>query len=167
MSGKKSGLTKKERAKILVNQSLIAFTNQSTIITLPYTQNALEQLGAEDETSKLTTASGTVMGMIMCNGYSPLMIILFTSMYYHQLSFATILITVSLILILGISASGAGSADYTIILAILGTLSLPTSFYLGVLMPIQEVNEKIYPTVNNTAGHMFATQVSERLNSKK
>ena len=68
-------------------------------------------------------------------------------------------------MMLAISTSGTGSADYTIVLSTIGVLGISEGFYATVVMPIQEMNERTITKPNNTLGHLVATQLTERVHS--
>ncbi|BDU67365.1 MAG: hypothetical protein TYPL_0180 [Candidatus Tyloplasma litorale] len=159
-------LSKKESSKILIEQTLNVFAKQSIQASLPDTQATVRKLGVCEEISKLTPTKGVIMGMVMCNGFTPMLIILFSLMNYEQLTFTSVLITISLVMIFAISTSGQGSADYTIIMTALGIMGLPNAFYTSILLPIQEINESIIAKPNNSLGHIVATQLTEKVHEK-
>ncbi len=159
----------KEKISILFNQILTVFANQSTTASLPTTQENAQKLGVCKEISILTPSKGTFMGMIMCNGFAPMLIIEFTLAWAGALSVSSILIMALIVLSLAIVTSGSGSADLFIITTALGFGIFDratTELFFAVLMPGQEFNEKVISKTNNTLGHMAATQVTEKWHRK-
>lgn len=161
-------ISRSEKSKILVDQVAEVFATQSTQASLPMTQDTVRKLGVSDDVSKITPTKGTIMGMVMCNGFSPMLIVLFSiananggSIDWVKVIFAVVLVTS-----FAISTSGQGSADYVITTSVLGILNISTYLYLGVLMPVQEINEKTIRTPNNTLGHIAATQITDKVHRR-
>lgn len=163
----KANITKKEKMSILLTQSLTVFANQNTQASLPTTQHNLMKLGVSKEITQLTPTKGMIMGMIMCNGFSPMLIVSLSLSNYGVMNVETIFMAIGMIMILSISTSGVGSADYTIILSTLGMFGISSAFYMTVVIPIQEINERTIARPNNTLGHMVATQITESVHQNK
>ena len=157
--------SKEKRFDILSNQVKTVFLNQSTIASISSTISTSKKLGVDDKIANLTPTMGTVMGMIMCNGFSPMLIVLFSLANYGSLSLISVFIAIVIIMMLTVSSSGSGSADYTIILATLGTLGISSYFYTSIILPIQEINEVTIVKPVNTLGHLFATQLTNKFTS--
>ncbi len=161
----------KEKATVLVDQTLTVFAHQNTQSSLPTTQVNAQKLGVCEEISKLTPTKGIFMGMVMCNGYAPMIVMMFILASAGMFAIGNVLLVALLIFSLSISTSGAGSADYFIITTSLnvfglGSGTLGTQFYLSVIMPAQEINERTITRPNNTLGHMAATQLTEKHHKK-
>lgn len=161
-----SSETFKEKISLLLSHSLYVFGTQSTSASLPRTQEVARSLGVSQDISNLTPTKGIVMGMVMCNGFTPTLIILMSLNNYNNLTFLYVLLSVLLIFFLVISSSGAGSADYTITITTLGILNISNLFYLSTIMPIQEINETLIAKPNNVYGHILASQITEKVNIK-
>ena len=158
--------TTKEKATLLMNHSLYVFGTQSTSVSLIKTKEVARELGVSEEVSNLTPTKGIIMGMVMCNGFTPTLIILMSLNNYHNLTFLYILGAIALVFILLISSSGGGSSDYTISVTVLSVLNINNLFYLNTIMPIQEINESLIAKSNNVLGHLLASQITERYNNK-
>ncbi len=157
----------KEKIKILFNQVLVVFATQSTTASLPTTQKNIQKLGVCEEISLLTPTKGVFMGMVMCNGYAPMLILEFCLASVGMLTPLNVLLVSLLVLSLAISTSGTGSADYFIITTVASIIpGLSLNVYLSVLMPAQEINERTITRPNNTLGHVYATLLTEKYHQK-
>ncbi len=158
-----------KKNKILISQFLMIFASQSISSSVIETQDNAKKLGVSDEISELTITKGTIMGMAMCNGFTPMLIILFSIFWSNGgvINWEHIIIAFFVILCLTFSISGAGSADYTIIIATLGTLGISTLFYTTIIMPVQELNEITLAKPTNTLGHLVASQVTNKIYEKQ
>ena len=154
----------KEKILLLIEHSLYIFSNQSISVSLPKTQDVLKELGVNTKISNLTPTKGVVMGMVMCNGFTPTLIILMSLNNYGSLTFLYVVLTIFLVFFLMTSSSGSGSADYTITVTSLGILNISNLFYLSTIMPIQEINEFFIAKINNVYGHILASQITNKLN---
>lgn len=160
-------LTIRERGTILLEQISTVFANQSTAASLPTTQKNVKKLGVCEEISKLTPTKGVFMGMVMCNGFAPMLIVEFTLASAGMLNILNIFLVGIIILSLAVSTSGAGSADYFIITTTISMISgISTDLYLSIIMPGQEINERTITRPNNTLGHVYATLVTEKYHNK-
>lgn len=157
----KANLTKREKSSILLEEVITVFGNQNTQASLPTTRTCVTKLGVSEEISFLTPTQGTMMGMVMCNGFTPMLIVMLSLANYGMFNFWPIFTAIFIIMALSISTSGSGSADYTIILATLGALGVSSSFYMNAIMPIHEFNERTIIKPNNVLGHIAATQITE------
>ncbi len=157
----------KEKIKILFDQVLVVFATQSTTASLPTTQKNIQKLGVCEEISLLTPTKGVFMGMVMCNGYAPMLILEFCLASVGMLTPLNVLLVSLLVLSLAISTSGTGSADYFIITTVASIIpGLSLNVYLSVLMPAQEINERTITRPNNTLGHVYATLLTEKYHQK-
>ncbi len=166
MSSKKMPVN--EKIKILLNQVLTVFASQSTQAALPSTQKTSKELGVSEEISQLTPVKGTIMGMIMCNGFSPMLVLILSIMNKHQgnINPGELFAALGLILVLAITTSGTGSQDYFIILTVIASINVGNWFYLSIVMPVQEINERIIVRPNNSLGHIAATLTTEKFHQK-
>lgn len=162
------GLSIKKRASILLSHCLTVFGTQSIQASLPQTQISTRELGVSDEISQLTPSNGTIMGMVMCNGFTPMLVIALSLANDpgDMLTIQNIFIVGLLIFGFSISSSGSGSADHTIILTILNIFSISPGLYLTVIMPMQEINESTIAKPINSLGHIAATQITEIYHKK-
>lgn len=157
----------KTRAAILLDQVTTVFAYQSTTASLPETQANVRKLGVCEEISKLTPTKGVFMGMVMCNGFAPMLMLEFTLASAGMLTIANVLLISLIVFSLTISTSGSGSADYFIITTTIGIFNgIDTNLYLQVLLPVQEINERTITRPNNTLGHVFATQLVDKYHYK-
>ncbi len=156
----------KEKSLLLIKHAGYVFGTQSISASLSKTQELTRTLGVSDDISNLTPTKGIVMGMVMCNGFTPTLIILMSLNNYGNLSFLFVLATILLVFILVISSSGSGSADYTITITSLSILNINNLFYLNLIIPVQEINEAFVSKTNNVYGHIFASLLTEKVNSK-
>lgn len=158
--------TNKENSKILFEQITHVFANQSIQVSLPQTKITSQKLGVCEEISQLTPTKGAIMGMVMCNGFTPLLIVLFSLANFGELTFINIFIATLMVFVLSVSTSGSGSADYTISLTTLGVLSIPNTMYMAIIMPVQEINEATIAKPTNTLGHILAAQITDYVHKK-
>lgn len=158
----------KETTKIIADQALVSFSTQSTQASLFETQETTRKLGVCDEISKLTPTKGTFMGMVMCNGFSPMLIVIFVilTMNGGQMDWGIFILSALIIVGLTVSSSGQGSADYVILTAVFGAINLDWGIYAGVLLPTQELNERTIRTSNNALGHVAATLLVEKYHKR-
>ena len=158
----------KKRFSVIGDQILVSASTQSTQASLFETQENCQKLGICEEISRLTPTKGTFMGMIMCNGFSPMLILTFTIAWTNdgQLDWKMIFFATVVVMSLIISTSGQGSADYTVIMTAFGVLGLNSALYLSVLLPVQELNERTIRTSNNALGHVAATLIVEKYHKK-
>ncbi len=165
-----NGLTLKEKVSIIMNYALISFANQSAAATLTETQNTSKELGVCDEISKLTPTKGLFMGMVMCNGFTPMLMSIMIFAGAGALTVTNVLLAAIIIISLSISTSGAGSSDYwitaTTMTAIFGLGSLSgeiwKELYLEMILVAQEVNEMTVAKPVNGMGHITATLITEK-----
>ncbi len=158
----------KENIKSIMNFLLIAFSNQSTAVTLPETQNTSKELGVCDEITNLTPTKGLFMGMAMCNGFTPMLISLMILGAGGLLTIGNVLLVGLIIVLLSLSTSGAGSSDYWItfttmkIMEPFGVTDLLFDLvYLDMLMIVQELNEVTISKPINGIGHLNATLLTD------
>ncbi len=164
-----SELSIKERVMILLNYSLISFSNQSAAATLPQTQQTTKDLGVCEEVSSLTPTKGLFMGMIMCNGFTPMLMTIMVLGGGEILSITNVVIAAALIISLSISTSGAGSSDYWITASTLKimqpygvTAEIFDLIYLDILIIAQEINEMTVAKPVNGLGHITATLITNK-----
>ncbi len=166
-------LTFKEKSLIIWKYILIAFANQSAAVTLIDTQETSRELGVCDEISMLTPTKGLFMGMVMCNGFTPMIMSLMILSGGGILTVGAVLTAMLLIFSLSISTSGAGSSDYWITATTMKvmepfgvTSELFTSIYLNIVLVAHEVNEITVPKTLNGLGHISATLLTEKYHHK-
>lgn len=166
-------LSVKERTVIIWKYILVAFANQSAAVTLIDTQETSRQLGVCEEISTLTPTKGLFMGMVMCNGFTPMIMSLMILSGGGLITFGAVLTAMLLIFSLSISTSGAGSSDYWITATTMKvmepfgvTSELFTSIYLNIVLVAHEVNEITVPKTLNGLGHISATLMTEKYHHK-
>lgn len=159
----------KEKTKIIGSYLLTAFSNQSAAVTLPTTQSTLRELGVCEEITLLTPTKGLFMGMVMCNGFTPMLMSLMILTGAGILTFVNVLIVALIIFSLSISTSGAGSSDYWITattMQVMGhygvTEHIFDALYLNLILVAHEVNEMTVAKPLNGLGHISATLVTEK-----
>ncbi len=170
----KNNLSIKERAKVLNKYILIAFSNQSAAATLVDTKATAVELGVCEEIASLTPTKGMFMGMVMCNGFTPMLISMMIFAGAGILTLPNILLVAIIIFCLSVSTSGAGSSDYWItttamkIMEPMGiTSALFDAVYLDMILIVQEINEMTVARTNNGIGHIAATITTEMHHSKQ
>ncbi len=162
-----------ERVKVIFNYLLISFSNQSAAATLPETQRTVEELGACKEVASLTPTKGLFMGMIMCNGFTPMLMSIMILAGGDILTVQNVLICASIIMSLSISTSGAGSSDYWITATTMKimnpygvTAELFDWLYLDIILVAHEVNEMTIAKPVNGMGHITATLLTDKYHKK-
>ena len=168
-----SKITKHEKATTLTNQIMTIFASQNPQASLFDTQTNVRRLGVSEEISQLTPTQGTMMGMVMCNGFSPMLIMIFIIANKNggSVPIIDLSIVIGLMLLIAICIPGHGSADLWIILSSISSLGYPTKFgeniYLSLIMPAHEINERTISKPNNTLGHVFATLLTEKVHKNQ
>ncbi len=161
--------TTKEKIKLINNYLLISFSNQSAAASLQDTQNTVKELGVCDEIATLTPVKGLFMGMVMCNGFTPMLMSIMIFGGAGTLTLTNIFIAAGIIFLLSISTSGAGSSDYWITattMKIMGpsvvTNEIFDALYLNIILVAQELNEMTIAKPINGLGHISATLTTEK-----
>ncbi len=162
------GLSFREKSKIIGKYSLTSFSNQSAAVTLPETINTTKELGVCEEIANLTPSKGLFMGMVMCNGFTPMLMSLFIISGAGVLTIANVFLLAILIFTLSVSTSGAGSSDYwitatsmsVVLTGGLGNIAYD-AIYLDVILPAHEINEMTVAKPLNGLGHISATLTTE------
>lgn len=152
----------KEKSSAILEHSLFAFVNPNIIATLPSTQKTSITLGAKDEIANLTPTKGTFMGLIMCAGFMPMLVVLTTAHFDSGITWHIVLIAIPIIFAISIGTVGMGHADMIVVLSALGTLGLSETFYLSVALILSPITETV-ATVNNTNAHISATLITNKV----
>ncbi len=158
----------KERMSIINKYILTIFANQSLVASLEETQLATQELGVCEEISKLTPTKGLFMGMVMCNGFTPMIMISFLLAAAGALTIGNVLLAGIFIFTLSISTSGAGSSDLWITVTatkMLGVTAITDhifdAIYLDIILVAHELNELTVAKPIDAIGHVSATLTTD------
>ncbi len=152
--------------KTLPSFLAIAFAKHTPSILLDDTIKTTKSYGVSDNSAMITPTVGTSMGMSMCGGFYPTMIVIITAQLsgvdLNAAFFITLLIVVWTS---SIGISGVPGTDAAIVVAALGSLGLTSDYYATLYVFDGVLN--IFRGLGNAVGFLAATVMYDRLFDKK
>ncbi len=151
-------------SNVLFKHSVNAIGSGSVFATLPSTIHTSIELGSNYEIANMTPVKGAFMGKVMCGGFTPMIILLFSAHFESDITIQIMIISLIVVVLLSIGTSGMGHADFMIVISGLSTLGLSTATYslIFTIIPITE----ILSVINNTNGHILSTLVTSKVFEK-
>ncbi len=153
-------------AKTLPTYLAIAFAKHTPSILLDDTISTTKAYGVSETSSMITPTVGTSMGMSMCGGFYPTMIVIITAQLSGVDLNAAFYITLLIVVwSSSIGISGVPGTDAAIVVAALGSLGLTTDYYATLYVFDGILN--IFRGLGNAVGFLAATVMYDRLFDKE
>ena len=121
----KSGISLKRFWKIAISTAITAFCSASSLITLPETQLAADNLGIPQNISRLVLPLGATINMDGTAIFLGMICVIISSVYGIYLSFASYLYIIFTVLLMSISTPGIPGASLAIMISVLQSVGLP------------------------------------------
>lgn len=150
-----------EIKKVLFFQWSNTFANPSLPTLIPVTTTSTLNLHVSKTVSEIVPTLGSVMGLIICGGFTPtLLALLAASSSGVPINFAFVLTLIIFVIIISIGTSGITNADSIIAIAVLTAMGLSTDVYL-VALAISPILEFL-AIIGNSTGNLAAALLIDR-----